>query len=131
VGSLIGPHAGTILIVTGILTAAAGLGVFAPGPLLKVLLGVKTSDAATMLMARHWFLLVGLVGGLLIYAGYYPQARAAAIFFAIVEKVALGALVLASPLRRRPATVFFASADAVMALLYVIILASAASSVAL
>lgn len=130
-GSLIGSHAGTILIVTGVLTAGAGLGIFAPGLLIKILLGIKTSDEATNLMARHWSLLVALVGGLLIYAGYYPPARPAAIFFALIEKVALGAFVLASPLRRRPATVFFASADGLMALLYIIILASAASSVAL
>ena len=45
---------------------------------------------------------------------------------AIVEKLALGVLVVASPMRKRLVTVAVAGADAVMALLYIISLAQSA-----
>jgi hypothetical protein len=112
----------TILVVTGTLTALAGVGLVVPRQLLGVFFAEKTNDATVILMARHWSLLVALVGGLLIYAAYHPEARVPIMIVAIVEKLALGILVVASPLRKRLITMSVVCADAIMALLYVLFL---------
>ncbi len=108
-----------VLIVTGLLTAAAGIGLFAPRVLLSVLLGLETDDATTLLVARHWSLLVAIVGGLLVYAGYNAEIRTPTMVVGAVEKLALATLVFAGPLRKRRVTVMVVGADVVMALVYV------------
>lgn len=110
---------GTVLVVTGVLTLAAGVGFLAPRRLLEILLGETAGDATVILMTRHWSLLVALVGALLIYAGGHPETRVPVMIVAAIEKLALGALVFASPLRRRPLTVAVVSADAVMACFFI------------
>ncbi len=99
-----------------------GVGVVVPRQLLAFLLGETASDATVILMARHWSLLAALVGGLLIYAGYHPEARLPAMIVGAAEKLVFGILVIASPLRRRLLTVAVVCADAIMGLLYVLIL---------
>jgi hypothetical protein len=111
-----------ILVITGALTALAGVGLVVPRQLLDVFLAEKTNDATVILIARHWSLLVALVGGLLIYAAYHPETRVPIMIVAIVEKLALGILVVASPLRKRIITMSVVCADAIMALLYVLYL---------
>jgi hypothetical protein len=123
--SMIATHSGTILILTGIVTAGAAVVAVFPVQILSLVFGAAPADAPAKLIARHWGLLVSLVGCLLIYAGYHPQARFPIMIAAIVEKLAIGALVLTSPLRGRRAAIIVISADAVMAFLYVAILASA------
>jgi uncharacterized membrane protein len=113
----------TVLIVTGLLTAVAGIGFFVPRAFLNVLLGMTPNDSTTTLLARHWCLLLALVGGLLVYAGYHAEARVPVMVVATVEKLTIAALVVASPLRRRLVTVAAISADVVMALLYLFLLA--------
>jgi hypothetical protein len=93
-----------------------------PRQLLALILGEKTSDATVILIARHWSLLVALIGGLLIYAAYHPEARVPAMIVGAAEKLVFGILVIASPLRRRRLTLAVVSADAIMGLLYVVIL---------
>lgn len=116
---------GTILLVTGALTAAAGVGFVMPRQLLALILGENTSDATVILMARHWSLLVALVGGLLMYAAYHPEVRLPAMIVGAAEKLVFGALVIASPLRKRRLTLAVVGADAIMGLLYVLILTQA------
>ncbi len=112
----------TLLLVTGILTAGAGLGLIFPRQLLAMLLGDRTNQTTTLLMARHWSLLVALVGGLLIYAAYHAEIRVPVMIVAAAEKLVLGVLVIASPLRTRLVTLAVVAADAVIALLYVVLL---------
>jgi len=73
-------------------------------------------------MARHWSLLAALVGGLLMYAAYHPEARLPALVIGAAEKLVFGILVIASPLRGRRLTIAVVCADAIMGLLYVLIL---------
>jgi hypothetical protein len=120
------PIAG-ILIVTGALTATLAIGAVAPQLLLRTLLGESREEPAVALMSRHWCLLLGLVGGLLIYSAFHPEVRFAALIVGAVEKLFFGVLVFSSPLRRRPITVLAAVADAIMALLFVAIMATAPS----
>ncbi len=93
-----------------------------PRQLLALILGESTSDATVILMARHWSLLVALIGGLLMYAAYHPEVRLPATIVGAAEKLVFGVLVIASPLRRRRLTLAVVGADAVMGLLYVLIL---------
>ncbi|MGA8535534.1 MAG: hypothetical protein WB615_15610 [Candidatus Tumulicola sp.] len=114
--------ASAILVVTGVLTAGAGIGAILPRQIFKLLFGAVDPDAPMILVVRHWALLVALVGCLLVYAGYHPVARVPVMVVGIVEKFAIAALVLASPFRKRPAVALVAAADAVMAALYVLLL---------
>jgi hypothetical protein len=76
----------------------------------------------TLLFARHWGLVVALVGALLIYAGYHPELRVPVMAIAATEKLALAGQVLGSSLRRRSLLVIIVAADAVIAILYLIVL---------
>jgi hypothetical protein len=117
-----------VLIATGLLTALAGIGFVAPRAFFAILLGVRTNKATTILIARHWSLLLALVGGLLVYAAYHAEVRRPIMVVATVEKLTLAALIVASPLRGRVITVAAVSADVVMALLYVFFLMQPSSS---
>lgn len=120
---MISAHVATILVVTGVLTAVGAVGFAFPRPFFAMLLGMTTDDATTTVIGRHWGLLIGLIGALLIYAAYHTEARIPIMTVAAVEKLALAALVIASPLRRRRLTTAIVGADVVMAILFVIILA--------
>ncbi len=115
-------HVGIILIVTGAITVGASAAIVAPVTILRFLFGERDPDSLTVLITRHWGLLVALVGGLLIYAGYHSEARLPIMIAAIAEKLAIGVLIFSSPARRRIAAATVAGADTVMALLYILIL---------
>jgi len=111
-----------ILLLTGLATFGA-LAVFvAPVPMMKLVFGQAPSDTLSLLIFRHWGLLVCLVGALLVYAAYHPETRGPAMVVAILEK-AIGALgFFLSPFRRRPAVVLIGLADAGMAAVYLVYL---------
>jgi hypothetical protein len=118
----------TILLVTGGLTAVIGIGLVLPRQILDFLLGKNTDDRIVLLMGRHWSFLGALVGGLLIYAAYHPEVRVPAMVVGAAEKLALGVLVIASPLRSRLITMAVVCADALMALIYIGLLAQSRTS---
>ncbi len=113
---------GVILIVTGAITMGASAAVLAPVTILRILFEERDPDSVTVMITRHWGLLVALIGGLLVYAGYHAEARLPVMIAAVAEKLAIGVLVFSSPLRRRVAAAVVAGTDTVMALLYVLIL---------
>lgn len=119
---MIAANISIILVITGALTLGAAVGFFVPGPMLKIVFGVSAPDDVTRLVTRHWGLLVGLVGFLLVYAGYHPELRVPVMAIAATEKLALAGLVLGSSLRRRRLLMMIVAADAVMATLYLIFL---------
>ena len=115
---MLAAHIELILLITGLATAGV-LAVFvAPVPVMKVLFGQAPSDALSLFIARHWGLLVGLVGALLIYAAYHAEVRVPTLIVAIVEKAALVLGVLISPFRQRPTVLAMALADAGIAAVY-------------
>src|SRR5712692_8603535 len=111
-----------ILLITGLATAGALVLLLAPVPMLKMLFGQAPSDALSVLIVRHWGLLVCLVGALLIYAAYHAEGRVPTLIVAIVEKSAIALGVFISPFRRRPAVRIMALADAGMAAVYLLYL---------
>jgi hypothetical protein len=119
---MIAPYIQIILLITGILTLGVVIGLFAPQGVFKVV-GSDANDAGAIFIARHWSLLVGLIGALLIYAAFHPEARVPIVIAAATEKIVGGVLVFTGPLRQRRTVVAAVSADLVMALLYIIYLA--------
>ncbi|HEY1654480.1 MAG TPA: hypothetical protein VGF86_05150 [Candidatus Tumulicola sp.] len=116
-----------ILLVTGILTLAGGIGALAPRRSAALLFGIDAPDAATTLVVRHWSLLIALVGVLLIWAAYDPAIRVPVMVVAAIEKFAIAAFVFLTPLRQRKQTVAVVAADTVMAIMYVLLLARGAT----
>jgi hypothetical protein len=112
-----------ILWITGLATAGALVLFLAPGTMTKLLFGQAPADALSLLITRHWGLLVGLVGALLIYAAYHAEIRVPTLIVAVGEKAAFVLGVFNSPFRRRPTVLVMALADAGMAAVYVLYLA--------
>src|SRR2546427_1142788 len=107
-----------ILLLTGLATAGALALFLAPVTMMKLVFGQAPSDALSLLIARHWGLLVCLVGALLIYAAYHAENRVPTLIVAITEKAAFVLGVFISPFRRRPRVLVMALADAGMAAVY-------------
>lgn len=118
---------GAALLVTGAITAGAGVVAIAPSRMLRLVFGTEHVDALTRLIARHWGLLVALVGALLLYAAYDPEVRTVVMLVAVAEKLAIGGLILTSRFRAKPWAAIVACADSAMALLYIAILAARGS----
>jgi len=110
-------------MITGLATAGALVLFLAPVRMMKLLFGQAPSDALSVLITRHWGLLVFLVGALLVYAAYHTETRVPTLVIAIVEKAAFVLGMLASPLRQRPPVLIMALADTAMAALYAMYLA--------
>jgi hypothetical protein len=111
-----------ILLITGLATTCALVLFLAPAAATRMLFGQAPSDALGLLIARHWGLLVGLVGALLIFAAYHAEVRVPTLIVAIVEKMVLVFGLFLSRFRRRPTVLVMALADAGMAAVYLIYL---------
>jgi hypothetical protein len=112
-----------ILLITGLATAGSLALVVAPVRMMKLVFGQAPADSFGVIIARHWALLIFLVGVLIIYAAFCVEMRVPTLIVAVVEKAAFAVGVLISPFRRRPAVMVMALADAGMAALYLMILA--------
>jgi hypothetical protein len=120
---MIGVHVEIILIVTGAATSLALLQFIAPSTVFRMTYGAASVDVVSTGLARHWGLLIFLIGILLIYAAFQPAVRNPAVVVAAVEKLALGAGVLCTSLRKYPIAVAIAAGDSVIAVIYVLYLA--------
>src|SRR5215510_5100958 len=89
---MIAAHVGAILIATGLLTMGAVALLLMPARMLRLIFAVGEPDVVTRTIARHWGLLVFLVGCLLVFAGYHPDVRVSVMSVAATEKLVLGAL---------------------------------------
>jgi hypothetical protein len=120
---MIGAHIELILVITGAITAIALLQFIAPAPVLRMIYGKAPTDEVGLAVARHWGLLVFLVGALLIYAAFYPSIRKPVMVIAVIEKAALGLGVFGTSLRSHLGAVAAAAGDSLIALIYVLYLA--------
>lgn len=84
----------TILLVTGYLTAAVGAFFFKPVLGLNLLFKHSSPDPLLVFIFRHWTLLVGIFGILLVIAAYNPVIRTHIMVAASIEKAAIAYLVL-------------------------------------
>jgi hypothetical protein len=120
---MIGAHIELILIVTGAITAMALLVLIAPASVLRMIFGEAPTDEVGLAVARHWGLLIFLVGALLVYAAFHPPVRGPAMVVAVIEKAAVGLGIFGTSLRTRPAAAAAAAGDSLIALIYVLYLA--------
>jgi hypothetical protein len=117
---VLGSSIGWILVVSGVATAAAGLGAFlATGPLLRLAFGVDRPEPETMFFARHWGVLILAVGVLVVYSAYVPAARLPILLAGSVEKAAIVVLIFFGPLKRTLAMTAIAAMDGLFTIMYV------------
>lgn len=107
-----------ILVVTGILTMSGISLLLVPKTILRWIFGQSSPDLVTTTVARHWGLLLFLVGCLLVRAGHHPEIRTTVMIAAIIEKFGIATFVFASPLRARHLLDVIVGVDAIMAILY-------------
>lgn len=84
-----------ILLVTGIVTASPILQFLAPALGLKVLFKLAPPEGAGGFFTRHWGIIVGAFGALLVYASYHPEVRAPLMLAAMIEKAGLVGMIAA------------------------------------
>lgn len=112
-----------ILIVTGLATMGAIALFLLPKPGLKLFLGIETTESGILLLARHWGLLIFLVGALLVYSAFALEIRVPVLSVAIIEK-GVGSALLWFELKPRPRLATFAALfDGGCVVLYLLYLA--------
>jgi hypothetical protein len=119
---MIGAHIGIILILTGAITAIGLVQFIAPAQSLRMIYGQAPTDPVGLCVARHWGLLIFLIGALLIYAAFHRAVRDPVTVVAMIEKIAFGAAVLGTSLRQHPVAAAAATVDLVIALIYILYL---------
>src|SRR5215510_13491371 len=118
-GNMIATHIEPILIITGAVTAIPLVQFIMPSQVLRMIFGETPTDAISLALARHWGMLIFCVGVLLIYAASHPSVRDPAMVFAATEKIALGAGVLGTSLRKHAVAVAIGVGDSLIALVYI------------
>jgi hypothetical protein len=118
-------NVGSILIITGALTASALALFVAPLWVTRRAFGETPPGPVNLAIARHWGLLLFCVGALLVYAAFHPAVRVPTVVLAAVEKAGFVACILGTSLRQRPIPLTLAIGDAVMVSLYVLYLVGA------
>ena len=111
-----------ILIVTGVLTATMLAQFVAPSWTLRHTFGEIPPGVVSIVLARHWGLLLFCVGMLLVYSAFHPTVRQPAVVLASVEKAGFAACVFGSSLRHRRIPSIMATGDALMVVIYVLYL---------
>ena len=111
-----------LLRLTGTATLGAAALFLAPTLALNMI-GMAVGDDTGLFFVRHWGLLVGCIGGLMVYSAGQPALRMPVLFVATLEKLALVLMVLMA--RGQPALDGLQPAavlDAACVLLYVPVL---------
>ena len=115
---------GWILIVSGLVTAGAGLAAFLlPKLLLRLGFDDERPSGSAVFIVRHWGVLIIAVGALTVYSAYVPTIRVPVLVAAVVEKFAIGIMVFVGPLKRTGGMTAVALVDGFFAVLYVVYLA--------
>lgn len=111
---------GDILVVSGLATALAGLATaIFPVRLLSTVFGVQRVEPATAFFARHWGVLIFVVGLLIVGSAFTPTPRPLVLAGAALEKFAIVGLIFFGPLKRTMLMTVAAVADGLFAVLYV------------
>ena len=115
---------GWILVVSGVITAGAGLvALLFPHLFLRLGFGVESPISSLVFFVRHWGVLIFVVAALIVYSAYAPTIRAPVLVAAAIEKFAIGLLTFFGPMKRTTAMTAIAVGDGAFAILYVAYLA--------
>ena len=119
---------GLILLVSGLVTTGGGLAAFLqPRLFLRLGFGDESPTGTAVFFVRHWGILIIAIGVLTVYSAYFPAIRVPVLIAAIVEKFAIGLLVLFGPLKRTGGMTTISLVDGLFAILYVIYLSAASN----
>lgn len=86
-------HIGAILFATGVVTGLPMVQFLAPAFGLRALFKLELPAEPGAFFIRHWGLMCGAVGGMLVYAASHPEARQAVMAGALFEKAGLVLLI--------------------------------------
>ena len=115
---------GWILILSGVGTAVGGLAAcLFPRLVLRLVFGAESTDGLTMFFIRHWGALLFVVCALTVYSAYVPATRVPILAAAIIEKLAIVALIFFGPAKRTVAMTAIAVMDGTLAIVFVAYLA--------
>jgi hypothetical protein len=115
---------GWILVVSGVITAGAGLAALLfPHLFLRLGFEVESPISSLVFFVRHWGVLIFVVGALIAYSAYAPTIRAPVLVAAAIEKFAIGLLTFFGPMKRTGPMTAIAIGDGAFAILYVAYLA--------
>ena len=109
-----------ILIVFGVATLGAIVQFFAPRPMLKLMYGMETYEPTTLFLARHWGLLIFLVGALLVFSAYDSRMRDPVLVVASLEKIVFAAFIFFAPVKRTSVATVAAIGDSSFVVLYLL-----------
>ena len=84
-----------IMIVSGVLTTTMLKAALAPDVALRSTFGESLSGPLADIVVRNWGVLIGLIGGMLIYGAFNPPVRPLVLVVAGISKAVFIGLVLA------------------------------------
>ena len=76
-----------VLMVSGLLTLTMLQFVIAPGRSMRSTFGEALEGPLADVIVRGWGLLIGLTGGMLVWAAFHPETRDLAVGAALISKV--------------------------------------------
>ena len=113
-----------LLAASGAATALAGLLAFlAPARVFRLAFATEAADAPTLFLARHWGVLLFVVGALIVYSAGAPAARAPILAAAGLEKFAAVAMLFLGLVKPTALLTATLAADGVLAVFYVAVIA--------
>jgi hypothetical protein len=114
---------GWILVISGIPTAAAGLGALLfPRAVLRSAFGSTDTSPVTIFFTRHWGALLFVVCSLTVYTAFFPDTRGPILAAAAIEKFVIFILTFFGKLPRTPAMTVIAITDGLLAVLFTLYL---------
>ena len=82
------------MLICGLVTCAVAYALFAPEASMQSTFGEPIAGPVAQIVVRHWGVLVGLTGIMLIYGAFNVLVRRMVLLVAVASKVAFIALVL-------------------------------------
>ena len=116
-----------IMLVTGVITCSMLLATVNPQAGLMNTFGASIDGPIAEIVVRNWGALIGLVGGMLIYAAFKPELRAFVLVIACISKLTFISLVLTFGSQFMGKAIVAVVFDSIVVALYLVYLFAAKS----
>lgn len=111
-----------VMVVSGVLTLTMLYAAIAPSAAVQTMFQETPEGAMAAIVVPNWGLLIGLMGGLLLYGAFHPPSRRLALVVAGASKIGFIGLVLAQGQRYLSGVGLAVAVDSVMVLLFALFL---------